>query len=128
MNFKKEVEFYYSNTCASVKCAEIINNLLSNNIGFMRSNYDFIGGIICSFRFICKIILLKIGIMPRNTTETVLNGFTFNEMIIYIFISFLTSIMISVDISNDISREVKDGSIAINLVRPINYEKRMLFQ
>ena len=63
-----------------------------------------------------------------STTETVLNGFTFNEMIIYIFISFLTSIMISVDISNDISREVKDGSIAINLVRPINYEKRMLFQ
>ena len=63
-----------------------------------------------------------------STAETVLNGFTFNEMIIYIFISFLTSIMINVDISYDISREVKDGSIAINLVRPINYEKRMLFQ
>ena len=73
LEFKKEVEFYYSNTCASVKCAEIINNLLSNNIGFMKSNYDFIGGLICSFRFICKIILLKFGIMPRNTTETVLN-------------------------------------------------------
>lgn len=73
VEFKKEVEFYYSNTCASVKCAEIINNLLSNNIGFMKSNYDFIGGLICSFRFICKIILLKFGIMPRNTTETVLN-------------------------------------------------------
>ena len=49
-------------------------------------------------------------------------------MIIYIFISFITSVMISVDISHDISREVKDGSIAINLVRPLNYEKRMLFQ
>lgn len=64
----------------------------------------------------------------ESTTEMVLNGFTFNEMIIYLFISFLTSIMINVDISYDISREVKDGSIAINLVRPINYEKRMFFQ
>ena len=63
-----------------------------------------------------------------STTEKVLNGFTFEEMIIYLFISFLTSVMINVDISYDISREVKDGSIAINLVRPINYEKRMLFQ
>ena len=63
-----------------------------------------------------------------STIETVLNGFTFNEMIIYLFISFLTSVMISVDISYEISREVKDGSIAINLVRPINYEKRMFFQ
>ena len=63
-----------------------------------------------------------------STTENVLNGFTFEEMIIYLFISFLTSVMISVDISHDISREVKDGSIAINLVRPINYERRMLFQ
>ena len=63
-----------------------------------------------------------------STTENVLNGFTFEEMIIYLFISFLTSVMINVDISYDISREVKDGSIAINLVRPINYEKRMLFQ
>ena len=63
-----------------------------------------------------------------STIETVLNGFTFNEMIIYLFISFLISVMISVDISYEISREVKDGSIAINLVRPINYEKRMFFQ
>ena len=64
----------------------------------------------------------------ESSNESILNGFGFNEMIIYIFISFITSVMISVDISHDISREVKDGSIAINLVRPLNYEKRMLFQ
>ena len=57
-----------------------------------------------------------------------INGFTLNEMIIYVFISFLTSLMTSVDISADIAREVQDGSIAINLIRPINYEKRMFFQ
>lgn len=63
-----------------------------------------------------------------SSTSASINGFSFNEMIIYLFISFLTSLMISVDISHDISREVKDGSIAINLIRPISYEKRMFFQ
>ena len=63
-----------------------------------------------------------------SSSEAVINGFTLNQMIIYVFITFLTSLMTSVDISQDISREVLDGSIAINLVRPINYEKRMFFQ
>ncbi|WP_368262494.1 ABC-2 family transporter protein, partial [Clostridium disporicum] len=63
-----------------------------------------------------------------SLSEVVINGFNLNQMIIYVFITFLTSLMTSVDISQDISREVLDGSIAINLVRPINYEKRMFFQ
>ena len=63
-----------------------------------------------------------------SLSEVVINGFNLNQMIIYVFITFLPSLMTSVDISQDISREVLDGSIAINLVRPINYEKRMFFQ
>lgn len=64
----------------------------------------------------------------RSSQDSSINGFTFNEMIIYLFISFLTSLIITVDISHDISSEVRDGSIAINLIRPISYETRMLFQ
>lgn len=63
-----------------------------------------------------------------STSKPIINGFTQDQMIIYVFITFLTGLMTSVDISYDISREVLDGSIAINLVRPINYEKRILFQ
>ncbi|MBU3135442.1 ABC-2 family transporter protein [Clostridium gasigenes] len=63
-----------------------------------------------------------------STEGASIHGFSFNEMIIYVFISFLTSLIIAVDISYDIAREVKDGSIAINLIRPISYEKRMFFQ
>lgn len=64
----------------------------------------------------------------KSTSNTAINGFSLNEMIIYVLMSFLTSLMISVDISYDISKEVKDGSIAINLIKPISYEKRMMFQ
>lgn len=63
-----------------------------------------------------------------SSPDKVINGFTLNEMILYVLISFLTTLMTSVDISFDIAREVKDGTIAINLIRPISYEKRMLFQ
>ncbi len=63
-----------------------------------------------------------------STSDKLLNGFTLNEMIIYVFISFLTALIIDVDISYSISEEVKNGSIAVNLIKPINYEKRMLFQ
>lgn len=63
-----------------------------------------------------------------SSAESIIKGFSVNEMIIYVLISFLTSLIISVDISYDIYREVKDGSIAINLIRPISYEKRMIFQ
>jgi len=63
-----------------------------------------------------------------SSPERVIKGFTLNEMILYIIISFLTTLITSVDISFDIAREVKDGTIAINLIRPISYEKRMLFQ
>lgn len=57
-----------------------------------------------------------------------ISGFNFNEMIIYMLLSFLISILTDIDVSTIIYREVKDGSIAINLVRPINYCRRMFFQ
>ncbi|MDY5911691.1 MAG: ABC-2 family transporter protein [Inconstantimicrobium porci] len=63
-----------------------------------------------------------------SSSGSIIKGFTLNEMIIYILISSITSLVISVDVAFDISSEVKDGSIAINLIRPISYEKRMLFQ
>ncbi|EKQ52245.1 MULTISPECIES: ABC-2 family transporter protein [unclassified Clostridium] len=63
-----------------------------------------------------------------SSQNNIMNGFSLNEMIIYILISFITSLVISADILQDMYREVKDGSIAINLIRPISYEKRMIFQ
>lgn len=64
----------------------------------------------------------------RSSSSATINGFSLNQMIIYILISFLTSLIISVDILSDVYKEVRDGSIAINLIRPISYEKRMMFQ
>jgi len=63
-----------------------------------------------------------------SSTSSTLSGFTLQEMIIYIFISSITAIAISNNIDGLIGEEVRDGSIAMNLIRPINYQVRLLFQ
>ena len=63
-----------------------------------------------------------------SSSASNLNGFTYNDMIIYVLLSFLTQRLISTEVDNTISREVRNGSIASNLIKPISYEKRMLFE
>lgn len=63
-----------------------------------------------------------------SSSNSVLNGFLYEDMIIYILLSFLTQLLISTDVANNISKEVRNGSIASNLIKPISYEKRMLFE
>lgn len=61
-----------------------------------------------------------------STTATVINGFTRNDMISYIIFSTLTSMTIGSGIEWIIGGEVQSGEIAINLIRPINYQVRLL--
>lgn len=62
-----------------------------------------------------------------NSTNPVLNGFTSSDMVTYIFISAFTMGLINNDVDSVIGNEVKDGSISINLIKPISYHFRMLF-
>lgn len=57
-----------------------------------------------------------------------LYGFTRIDMITYIVISYITSKIISVNVEWTIAGEIRDGSIAINLIRPINYFKRLFYE
>ena len=63
-----------------------------------------------------------------SSATSALNGFSYGDMIIYVLLSFLTQCVISTEVSKTISREVRDGSIASNLIKPISYEKRMFFE
>lgn len=56
-----------------------------------------------------------------------LNGFSLSDMIIYLFMSSITAGTINSGTDGDIAQEVHDGSIAMNLIKPINYQIRMLF-
>lgn len=62
-----------------------------------------------------------------SSQEGVMKGFTLKEMLTYVMITLLIGIVTSADISRDISFEVRDGSIAMNLIKPINYRLRIIF-
>lgn len=62
-----------------------------------------------------------------SSEEGIMKGFTLKEMLTYVMITLLIGIVTSSDISRTISNEVRDGSIAMNLIKPINYRLRLIF-
>lgn len=61
-----------------------------------------------------------------SSPNTVLGGFTFSEMVTYVIISFFTANAIDSVGTNSIAYEITDGSIAISLIKPINYKFKVL--
>ncbi|MDE7272187.1 MAG: ABC-2 family transporter protein [Lachnospiraceae bacterium] len=57
-----------------------------------------------------------------------LGGFSRNEMILYVFMSYTISDMVMVGISSEIGYDVTDGSVAMSLIKPISYRTRLVFQ
>ena len=56
------------------------------------------------------------------------HGFTMPQMIVYIFLMFLTSLLISSDGTDDVGEEIRDGSIAMRMLKPVSYNATFLFQ
>ncbi len=55
-----------------------------------------------------------------------LGGFTKNEMIVYVFMSYVTSSTVMISIARDLGREVVKGDVAMNLIKPIDYRMSMI--
>lgn len=64
----------------------------------------------------------------NSSSKTTMNGFTKNEIIVYIVISFITAMSIDSGTEWVVGGEVQTGEIAINLIRPINYKLRLMTQ
>lgn len=62
-----------------------------------------------------------------NSSETgVVQGFTKNDMIVYVIITYIVMQMINISMEWTIADDIRSGSIATNLIKPISYEKRIL--
>lgn len=57
-----------------------------------------------------------------------MNGFTMPQMVVYIFLMFLTSTLINSGGTYDIGEEIRDGSIAMRILKPVSYNSTFLFQ
>ncbi len=64
----------------------------------------------------------------ESSPDAVINGFTFNDMVLYMITSFFFSfIMGAGDTSYEIWTDIKEGTIANTLTKPVSYRLRHLF-
>lgn len=60
--------------------------------------------------------------------EKTFAGFSETDMVVYIFISFLTSVIAYSDGSYAVGEEIRDGNIAMRMIKPIRFDLAFLFQ
>ena len=90
-----------------------------------RANFIcfLIGEILSAFimYFVWKAVFLS------SDSETFM-GFTMEDMVVYLFITFLTGYLTYSDGSFAVGEEIIDGSIAMRMIRPCSFEMCFLFQ
>lgn len=57
----------------------------------------------------------------RSSGKTTINGFTFEEMATYVIVSFFVTVMLTSAQADEIPYAIADGSVAISLVRPLDF-------
>lgn len=61
-----------------------------------------------------------------STDSGVIGGFSQGEMVIYVFMTHITSSVAMVGVASEIGKNIMDGSIANNLIKPIDYRFSMI--
>lgn len=76
-------------------------------------------------------VLFLYNAIYRNSPEginSIINGFTFYDMVLYMITSFFFSFVMGAgDTSYDIWTDIKEGTIANTLTKPVSYRLRHLF-
>lgn len=90
-----------------------------------RANFlcFLIGEIMSAFimYFVWKAVFL-------STDSETFMGFTMEDMVVYLFITFLTGYLTYSDGAFSVGEEIVDGSIAMRMIKPCSFEMCFLFQ
>ncbi|TNF07830.1 MAG: hypothetical protein EP317_04115 [Bacillota bacterium] len=76
------------------------------------------------FQFTMMIFLWKSVYQYQDA----INGFTFNEMLIYFLLTNVFMIFTEVEAVFAISEEIREGRISLYLIKPISYKRRLFFE
>ena len=94
-----------------------LENQFKTNLAYKGSFYLFI---VCSLFGPFISYYLWMAIYGGSTTG-VLGGLTREEMVVYVFMTYITSSLTMIGISEAISDAVLEGSVAMTLLKPIDY-------
>lgn len=56
-----------------------------------------------------------------SSDQAVIGGMSRNEMVVYVFMVYVTSSIVTISISDWVSDDVVKGTVAMNLIKPIDY-------
>ena len=94
--------------------------------GFMAYRANFYVYILGDMFQTVVLLYIWFAIFSSASGNTI-QGFTFDDMIGYVVMSTLTSLLIANDVHWDIAQDVQSGSIAMNLIKPVNYQVLKFF-
>lgn len=97
-------------------------NEIKSNLAYKGSFYLFV---LCSCfgAFISYYLWMAI----YGSSETgVLGGLTRNEMILYVFMTYVTSNIVNVGVVGYIENDVREGAVVMNLIKPIDYRLSLI--
>ena len=63
-----------------------------------------------------------------SSESGVIGNLTQNEMVVYIFMVYITSSLVSISISTWVGYDVVEGRVAMNLIKPIDYRTSLIAQ
>ena len=82
---------------------------------------NFLGFIIGGLIYCFVMYYLWKSVFMASGGETFMN-FTMSDMVLYLFLSNVAGEVTFSTVSNDIAEEIKDGSIAMRLIKPVNMD------
>lgn len=63
-----------------------------------------------------------------SSESGMLGGLTKNEMVVYVFMVYVTSSVVTISISEWVSDDVVKGTVAMNLIKPMDYRASLIFR
>ncbi len=85
--------------------------------------------LVTALSIVCT-VFMWVGVYKSspNGADSVINGFTFKDMIVYVvFMAIFSFVSFSGETSWVIMDDITEGTIALSLVKPISYRVRMIF-
>lgn len=99
-----------------------LENQFKRNLAYKGSFYLFM---VCSIfgPFISYYLWMAIY---GSAAGSVLGGLTRAEMVVYIFMSYVTTTITTIGISDEITDDVMEGSVVMTLIKPIDYRMSLI--
>lgn len=82
----------------------------------------FVGGVMSAFvmYYVWRAVYAASG-------QTDFGGFAMTDMTVFLFVSFLTRFVADSDVSFDVGEEIRDGNVAMRLLKPARFDMTFLF-